>query len=95
MGGGHYHKQTREFFYVLSGKLFLKVIQVNNKNTVSYVFNEGQCFEILPGEQHYMLFEQDTILVTLYSKSFSKSNPDTFVNNNLPTIKDMFNDTNQ
>jgi len=92
LGGGHYHKRTHEFFYVQSGELIVKVYPLKNGNPSSYSFKKGDCFEVIPGEQHYMQFCKDTTLVVLYSESFDQSHPDTFIQDNLPKLRDLFNE---
>jgi mannose-6-phosphate isomerase-like protein (cupin superfamily) len=93
LGGGHYHKQTREFFYILRGKVLLKVGSVYSRKILTYELENNFCFEVLPQEQHYMKFIEDTTLVVLYSCVFDKDNNDTFVNLTLPPLKEIFNET--
>jgi quercetin dioxygenase-like cupin family protein len=90
MGGGHYHKRTHEFFYVLKGVLLLNTQSINGKNNYNYKLQKGDCFEILPEEQHYMKFIEESTLIVLYSESFDKANIDTFVSVGLPKVQEVF-----
>jgi quercetin dioxygenase-like cupin family protein len=92
LGAGHYHRHTRELFYVLEGSLILKLIPILEGGLFSYSFQKGDCFEVAPGEQHYMKFVEDTTLVVLYSEVFNTDSQDIFVDDKLPNLKELFND---
>lgn len=59
--GGHYHKKNSEAFYIISGSLKVHV------NDDDYSFKAGDFFGIEPGDMHAFQFEEDTILVSMYS----------------------------
>ncbi len=88
--GGHYHREAVELFYVFKGRLEVKSINVLNNDNESRVYEETQCFTIHPEEQHYMKFIDDTVLLILYSTVFNTANPDIYVAENLPGLKDIF-----
>ena len=90
LGGGHYHRLTSEFFYVLKGQVEVKTISLKKDEIHNHIFYRGDCFLISPWEQHYMKFHKETILITLYSITYDKHNPDTFVENNLPQLGQIF-----
>lgn len=90
LGGGHYHKKTSEFFYVFSGKLILKIYSLSDCKTSSSVVKQGSCFEVIPMQQHYMKFQEDTALIVLYSEAFDQQKPDTFIAKSLPKLEDVF-----
>ncbi len=60
--GGHYHKENAEAFYIISGALKLTV------NGREYAFKGGDFFGIEPYDMHSFLFEEDTVLVSMYDK---------------------------
>lgn len=64
--GGHYHKLNNEAFYIIQGRFDLIV----NKNgeVKSYQFSKGDMFLIPAYVQHNFLFQEDTILVSMYDK---------------------------
>lgn len=98
LGGGHYHQNTSEFFYILKGNLEVKVCQTggnssNNsvKTIQSRTFSEGDCFTILPYEQHYMNFLTDTILVVLYTHPIKlQGSTDILMDKKLPSLNEVF-----
>lgn len=59
--GGHYHKQNDEAFYVISGRLTVTV------NEETRTFSDGEFFGIEANDMHSFVFEEDTILVSMYS----------------------------
>ena len=59
--GGHYHKQNNEAFYIISGRLTVTV------NGESRSFMAGDFFGIETNDMHSFLFEEDTVLVSMYS----------------------------
>ncbi len=65
--GGHYHKENREAFYVVSGALKLDV------NGQMHAFKSGDFFGIDPFDMHSFLFEEDTTLVSMYSEGVEKA----------------------
>lgn len=65
--GGHYHKENREAFYVVSGALKLDV------NGQTHAFKRGDFFGIDPFDMHSFLFEEDTTLVSMYSDGVEKA----------------------
>lgn len=59
--GGHYHKQNKEAFYIISGALTLTV------NGKRHRFTNGDFFGITENDMHSFDFEEDTVLVSMYS----------------------------
>ena len=92
LGGGHYHRKTEEFFYVLKGKLELKIIDRKSQILKMHTFRTNDCFLIHPNEQHYMKFLRETVLIILYKLPYNNKNPDTIVDCSLPKLEDIFED---
>jgi len=90
LGGGHYHKKTREFFYLIDGQASVKIASIRDGIISSHVFKSGDCFEMQPFEQHYFKFLSDTCFIALYSTIFNKDKPDVYVADTLPSLKDVF-----
>lgn len=65
--GGHYHKENKEAFYVISGKLEVTV------NEEKQVFSSGEFFGIEANDIHSFEFLEDTVLVSMYSKGVEHS----------------------
>lgn len=64
--GGHYHKESREAFFVVSGCVELCLEQENGRET--NVFQKGDFFLIQSYEIHSMSFPEDCTLVAMYDK---------------------------
>lgn len=79
--GGHYHKQNRETFYVVSGALRLTVKKDGQSEV--YTFRKGAMFTISPFVCHDFVFLSDTLLVSMYDRGVELSNgeKDIFVDN--------------
>ena len=59
--GGHYHKENKEAFYIISGALEVTV------NGTSRQFWDGAFFAIDAFDLHSFRFLEDTVLVSMYS----------------------------
>lgn len=70
--GGHYHKISRELFYVVSGSVIVSLEKDGCKENKR--FNEGDFFEIPPYVIHSMNFDEDCVLVALYDKCVELEN---------------------
>lgn len=66
--GGHYHKENKEAFYVISGKL--EVVVEERK----FSFCVGDFFSIDANDMHSFKFLEDTTLVSMYSKGVELEN---------------------
>ena len=64
-GNFHYHKATKELFYVLQGKVNVQLRYAQEQQTT--VFESGACFQIPELVRHRMEFLEDTYLVVLYT----------------------------
>ena len=62
--GGHYHKETREAFFIVEGSLDLRLER--DAEEENYSFKAGDFFVIEPYAVHYMKFTADTLIVALY-----------------------------
>ena len=68
--GGHYHKLSRERFYVVSGAVELTAVK--DEKTENYTFRENDFFEIAPYTVHSMTFPEDCVMVAMYDKCVEK-----------------------
>ena len=69
--GGHYHKTTREAFFIVSGKL--QVTLEKGEQTEEYTFSAGDFFVVEPFAVHSFNFEEDTLMVALYDVGVEKA----------------------
>lgn len=65
--GNHFHKQTIEFFYIISG-----TIDYNLEKLVE----EGEIFVVYPEERHTITCVTDVKLMTFLTKPYSHQEPD-------------------
>ena len=68
--GSHFHKESVEAFYVISGSVKVTLWNKNEKEEV--VFNKGDFFEIHPFVLHNMLFLSDCLMVQMYDEPVEK-----------------------
>lgn len=62
--GGHYHKISREVFYIVSGETKLLIETANERE--EYVLRKGDMFLISPFQRHTFTFAEDTVMVSMY-----------------------------
>lgn len=63
--GGHYHKESKEAFYVINGSVRVE-FRTQDGNLENHVFTAGEFFEIQPYIIHSMSFDEDCDLVAMY-----------------------------
>lgn len=77
MRGNHYHKQTTEYIYLLSGGAEVSLSNINTPHKVSKILMyPGEAIIIPPLTNHTFLFTEDSVHIALLSQVFSKSDPD-------------------
>ena len=65
--GNHYHKETTEYFYILSGSV------IYNKEAI---IEEGNIFVVYPGENHALTCLTYVKLMSFLTKPYSEDKPD-------------------
>ncbi len=65
--GGHYHKRSREAFYVVSGSVDVSFAELTGDTDQAH-FAQGAFFEIPPCTVHSMSFPEDCVLLALYDR---------------------------
>lgn len=77
--GGHYHKENREAFYIISG--LCEVTLSFNGEQLTRTFKTGDFFAIEPYTTHMFHYLEDTLLVGLYDSGveLSQGGMDIFV----------------
>ncbi len=76
MRGGHYHRDTRELFLIISGTLKVRIKPVKGRKTTEQTFYGGSIFVIEPGEVHWFETISDCTWINVLSKRFNASAPD-------------------
>lgn len=77
--GGHYHKKTRELFFMASGRCKIEVMGVNGKNKKHFLAKEEDIFLIEPYEVHYIRALEDSRIVAFLDVVYQKKAPDMFI----------------
>lgn len=62
--GSHYHKQSTEVFYVISGTVEVTLSREDKEEKAT--FQSGDFFQIEPNTVHSLYYQEETILVVLY-----------------------------
>ncbi|MCR5576857.1 MAG: cupin domain-containing protein [Oscillospiraceae bacterium] len=70
--GGHFHKVSREAFYIVSGsvEVALKTAECSERA----VFHAGDFFSIGPYVSHSMFFPEDCVMVQMYDRPVEQPN---------------------
>lgn len=76
--GGHYHKRTRELFFITDGKCLVKVFNVKTKKEKRFIAKEMDLFIVEPFEAHYLKALRDLKMITLLSILHNKTKPDIY-----------------
>jgi quercetin dioxygenase-like cupin family protein len=67
-GRKHYHKINSELFYIISGKVTLICESIDNRKEEKFTFAGGDMFRIPPNVGHTFHFDEDTLMICLYSE---------------------------
>lgn len=67
--GKHYHKKTREYFYIVKGTIIYNKIKIINKNRL---------FVVEPGDYHVIECLTAVNMLTFLTKAYTTEDPDTF-----------------
>jgi mannose-6-phosphate isomerase-like protein (cupin superfamily) len=73
--GNHYHKLTREFFFIIEGEGEIH-IQDEFGLVTEHPFKSKDLFVIEPGENHTFYCKSDTKWINALSKKFDNQAPD-------------------
>jgi UDP-2-acetamido-2,6-beta-L-arabino-hexul-4-ose reductase len=82
MRGGHYHKDRKEWFCILTGEGIYKIKDIDTGEEIEIPIREGEFkqIELEPGLYHeiYNTGEKDLIFVSAISDLYDKNNSDTY-----------------
>lgn len=81
--GGHYHRETKELFIILEGRVDVSLIKVSadgfaTGEEASYSFKKGDAFIIAPFVCHSFSAAEDAVWINVLSKAHDKDAPDMF-----------------
>ena len=78
--GGHFHKKTKELFYILKGKIQIRIQEVKNNKLVGkqniIEVNPYDIFLIEPNYTHTFKIIEDAEWINILSKKIDTKNPD-------------------
>lgn len=67
--GNHFHKLTREFFYIVKGSILYNHLKILNRNTL---------FMVEPDEFHSIKCLTEVNMLTFLTKAYTPDDPDIF-----------------
>jgi quercetin dioxygenase-like cupin family protein len=76
--GNHYHRKTRLFFFLSSGRARIRTIEVATGATDTFTLAEGEGVYLEPGESHAVRYETESEFVMLKSLPYDPKEPDTY-----------------
>ena len=74
--GGHYHKETRELFFVISGKIDVVIEDLKSGKQLEMSVGKGDVFVIEPYELHTFYVRTDAEWINMLSQPLDQENPD-------------------
>ena len=74
--GNHYHKETRELFFIVSGEIEVVIDDLNSGKHFELSFRKGDIFIIEPYEVHTFRTSTDAQWINMLSKPMDPQNPD-------------------
>ena len=74
--GNHYHKETRELFFIVSGEIEVVIEDLNSGEHLELSFSKGDVFIIEPFELHTFRTKTDAQWINMLSKPMDQQNPD-------------------
>jgi len=76
--GNHYHNDTVVFFYLTSGAVTVKTIDVQTGERDTFQLGANEGVMLYTGESHAIHFDEQSGFIMLKSKLYDPQNPDTF-----------------
>jgi dTDP-4-dehydrorhamnose 3,5-epimerase-like enzyme len=76
--GNHYHRRTRVYFYLLSGRAGVRTVDIETGSRDKFLLGENQGVYLEPGESHAIRFLVDSEFLMLKSLPYDPQDPDTF-----------------
>jgi dTDP-4-dehydrorhamnose 3,5-epimerase-like enzyme len=74
--GNHYHRETRELFFIVSGEIEVVIDDLNSGKHLELSFRKGDIFIIEPYEVHTFRTSTDAQWINMLSKPMDQQNPD-------------------
>ena len=74
--GNHYHKETRELFFIISGEIEVIIDDLSSGEHLELSFRKGDVFIIEPYEVHTFRTVTDAQWINMLSKAMDPQRPD-------------------
>ncbi len=74
--GNHYHKETRELFFIVSGEIEVVIDNLKSGEHLEVSFAKGDIFIIEPYEVHTFRTKTDAQWINMLSKAIDEQDPD-------------------
>jgi mannose-6-phosphate isomerase-like protein (cupin superfamily) len=74
--GNHYHKETRELFFIILGEIDVVIDDLNSGTHFELSVHKGDIFVIEPYELHTFHTRTDSQWINMLSKPIDVQNPD-------------------
>lgn len=76
--GNHYHKATKELFYILKGNIHVRIYNLITKEQLIFEATPNMIFIINPYEVHAFETLEDSKWINMLSHKLDETNPDIF-----------------
>lgn len=74
--GNHYHRETRELFFILSGEIDIEIRDVNTGVCETFKARSGDIFMVEPYENHIFNARTSASWINMLSKELDEASPD-------------------
>lgn len=74
--GNHYHKETRELFFIISGEIEITIRDLRSGECSEMLVGKGDVFIIEPYELHTFRTRTDAQWINMLSQPVDQQNPD-------------------
>lgn len=77
--GGHYHKITRELFYIIDGEIQVHLENIKTQKTVDFKLKKGDICIIEPYTNHLFEAINNSQWINMLSVKMDKEHPDIYI----------------
>jgi len=74
--GNHYHKSTKELFYILKGRIHIRIYNLVTKEQFEFEATPNMIFIVDPYEVHTFETLEDSKWINMLSHKLDETNPD-------------------
>lgn len=76
--GDHYHKKTEEVFFIIKGRINVRLIDIKTGRKKEYTVGKGDIFAVRPGTLHTFYVLEDSSWINMLSKSIVEGSMDMY-----------------